>query len=41
METQIQKEKKIIEKIVEKIIKPVLKCQGNCNDCKDKKCFSI
>ena len=41
METQIQKEKKIVEKIVEKIIKPVLKCHGNCNECNDKKCFSI
>lgn len=41
MEIQIQKEKKIVEKIVEKIIKPVLKCQGNCNECNDKKCLSI
>jgi hypothetical protein len=35
-------EKKVIEKkVIEKVIKPVLKCQGNCNECNDKKCFSI
>ena len=24
-----------------KIIKPVFSCQGSCNDCKDKNCFTI
>ena len=23
------------------IIKPVFSCQGSCNDCKDKNCFTI
>lgn len=39
MEEEIDKKKNIIKE--KEKINPILICQGNCNDCRDKKCFLI